>query len=84
MENVRARNAAIWARVTVRFGQYFPVPQPLVMPRAASSSIHAANGADAGTSEKTPCAAGGWYDGPSWARRRNFAMGARVTGAAGQ
>ena len=59
MENVRARNAAIWARVTVMSGQNLPPPQPAVMPRADNSSIHPANGADAGTSVKTPCAGGG-------------------------
>ena len=60
LATVVARKDAIWARLTVAFGQNRPEPQPAVIPRAFRSSIHAAPKLSAATSEKTvPVAAGG-------------------------
>jgi len=73
--NVRWMNIAICERRTELFGQYFPLPQPAVIPSATSCSIHAAANPLAGTSLNTvPEAGGGEYELPYLARKRKIAI----------
>jgi hypothetical protein len=50
---VVSRKTAIWPRVTEPVGQKFPLPQPAVIPRRATSLIQGACGSLQGTSAKT-------------------------------
>ena len=57
--SARARNAAISPRVTFWFGQKLPLPQPLVIPDAASASIARKYWELAGTSPNVGVAGAG-------------------------
>src|SRR5262245_18010163 len=82
---VRTRKTAISSRFTSARGQYSVSEHPAVMPRRASSAIHAANGPAHGTSAKGGVTQGGGAKAaPSRARRRKTAISSRVVARPGQ
>src|SRR4051812_8122805 len=81
----RTRKTAIWARVTVEFGQKRLVPHPRVMPAAASCSTKEAAQKSLGTSANfVPLAGGGEKLLPWEPRTRKTAICARLTASSGQ